>query len=218
VEREAFLSRIRGALAGTDVPPLPEALPATFSSGDGRMFERFAEELGGVGGEAHLLTAGELQSAVAEVARNAGNDGEGASASVVATGVPFREQVLAGLADAGCEVLEVTRDEAARVGLGVTGADLGVCSTGSLLIRMGPGAPRAASLLPPVHLAILPAARLVPGFEELFDAVPELVAGSSQCVLVTGPSRTGDIELSLVRGVHGPMRVIVLVVSSEANP
>lgn len=212
MERDAFLSRLRGKLAGVAVPPLPELLPPTFSSGDGRLFERFAEELGKVGGEARLVTAGDLAAAVADVARNAGADGEGASTAVVAAGTPFRDLVRDGLGDAGCEVIDVTREAAASAGLGVTGAELGVCSTGSVLVRMGPDAPRAASLLPPVHLVVLPEERLVPGFEELFDAIPDLVRNASQCVLVTGPSRTGDIELSLVRGVHGPMRVVVVLV------
>jgi L-lactate dehydrogenase complex protein LldG len=79
---------------------------------------------------------------------------------------------------------------------------------------MGPGAPRTASLLPPVHLVVLPQERLVPGFEQLFDALAEHARNSAQTVLITGPSRTGDIELALVRGIHGPMRVIVLVIAS----
>jgi len=86
-------------------------------------------------------------------------------------------------------------------------------STGSVLVRMGPDAPRVVSLLPFHHLVILPEDRLVAGFEELFAAMPEHALAASQTVLITGPSRTADIELSLVRGVHGPARFTVLVVS-----
>ena len=209
MKRNAFLARVRERLAGVEGPALPDVLPATFASGDGGLFERFAEELAKVGGEARRVPASGLQAAVAEIVG-------GMATGVVASGAPFREAVVAGLAAAGCEVREPTREEAATADIGVTGAELAVASTGSVLVRMGPGAPRAASLLPPVHLVVLPAAHILPGFEELFAAMPELARASAQTVLITGPSRTGDIELTLVRGVHGPTNVVVLFVEGEA--
>ncbi len=205
MERSTFLARVRERLAGVDGPELPDSLPSTFASGDGRLFERFAEELAKVGGEARRVEPGAIAATVAQIAKES-------RAAVVAAGVPFREAVTAGLALAGCKVREPTRDEAAAADLGVTGADLAVASTGSVLIRMGPGAPRAASLLPPVHLVVLAESRLVPGFEELFSELTGRARASAQTVLITGPSRTGDIELALVRGVHGPTNVVVLFV------
>lgn len=208
MERSAFLARILDRLAGVGSEALPEALPATFASGDGRLFERFSEELAKVGGEARRVPAGDVESAVTTLA-------EGERAAVVADGVgPFGEAIRAGLSRAGCRHLAPSREAAAEAGVGVTGAELGVASTGSVLVRMGPDAPRVASLLPFHHLVILPEDRLVAGFEELFAAMPEHALAASQTVLITGPSRTADIELSLVRGVHGPARFTVLVVSA----
>jgi L-lactate dehydrogenase complex protein LldG len=83
-----------------------------------------------------------------------------------------------------------------------------------VLLAAAPEALRTTGLLPPSHIVVLPRERLVPGFEELFEQMPGFVAASSQLVLVTGPSRTSDIEMTLVRGVHGPGRVAVLVVSA----
>ncbi len=207
MEREAFLARVRAALADAAVPPLPASFPRTFASGDGRLFERFAEELAAAGGEARRIPSYALADAVAELAAEA-------RAAVVTPDLgPFLGRVEEGLRRAGCEVLEPTRAAAARADLGITGAVLGVASTGSVLLRAGPDAPRTASLLPPVHLAVLPEGRLLPGFEELCAALPDLVRDASQAVLVTGPSRTTDIERTLVRGVHGPLRVVVLVIS-----
>ncbi len=80
MDRDAFLARVRRQLAGVAGPSLPETLPATRSSGDGRLFERFAEELPKVGGEARRLPAAELAEAVAEAAR-------GCATAVVASGV-----------------------------------------------------------------------------------------------------------------------------------
>jgi len=85
--------------------------------------------------------------------------------------------------------------------------------TGSILIAPGPNAPRVASLLPPAHLAILSADRLVPGLEEIMTTVAELAERSSSAVLITGPSRTTDIEMTTVFGVHGPRVLRVLLVA-----
>ena len=208
MERERFLARVRDALAGAQVPPLPTDLPPPFATGDGRRFDRFAEELARAGGEPRRVPSDGVAHAVAELAKDAQRAVVGADVE------PFRAAVEEGLRRAGCEPLPATPRAAASADLGVTGAVLGVASTGSVLLRPGPGAPRSASLLPPIHLALLPEERIVAGFEELVAAWPEHAGGSSQTVLVTGPSRTTDIERALVRGVHGPLRVVVLVVAA----
>ncbi len=124
-----------------------------------------------------------------------------------------RDAVLAGLAGAGCEAREPSREAAAGADLGITPAALGVASTGSVLVPMGPGAPRVASLLPPLHVVVLPEDRIVAGFEELFEELPRHASETAQAVLITGPSRTSDIERTLVWGVHGPVRMVALAVT-----
>lgn len=88
--------------------------------------------------------------------------------------------------------------------VGVTLADLAIAETGSLLISAGPGKRRLASLAPPVHIVLVPERRLV---ETLEGAV--LGMSDRTTVIVTGPSRTADIEGILIRGVHGPGELIV---------
>lgn len=101
----------------------------------------------------------------------------------------------------------------ARTPAGLTGADAGLADTGSLVLGHGPGRPRLASLLPPLHVAVLPVSRLLPGLPAFLAAQPDALAASSNFVIVTGPSRTADIELIPVYGVHGPKRLEVLLVA-----
>jgi L-lactate dehydrogenase complex protein LldG len=206
VESSAFLDVVRRRLAGVVAPDLPSDLPPTFATGGGQLFDRFAAELDRTGGEAIRVRPDELSARLATVAA-------GCATAVVAPAVDHREAVLEGLARAGCELLDPDRDGAARAAIGVTGVVLGVAATGSVLLAAARGAPRAVGLLPPFHLVVLPEDRLVPGFEELFGRMPALAADSSNLVLVTGPSRTADIEMTLVLGVHGPGRLTVLVVA-----
>lgn len=207
MERDAFLARVRERLDGVTGPPLPEVLPSTFASGDGRLFERFAHELAQVGGEGRRLHTYEIADAIAGLS-------DGATTAVVSSDVgPLIARVEEGLRRASCTVVEPERGAIANADLGITGAELGVASTGSVLVRMGPDAPRAASLLPPSHVCLLEEERIVPGFEELFAELPRHAGEAAQTVLITGPSRTSDIERTLVRGVHGPVRIVVLVVA-----
>ena len=111
-------------------------------------------------------------------------------------------------------VARVGQDAAVRVGL--TGADAALAATGSLVLRSGPGRPRAASLLPPVHVAVVAAGRIVADLESWWAAqAADGLAGvrqSSSVVVVTGPSRTADIAMQLVMGMHGPREVHVVLV------
>jgi L-lactate dehydrogenase complex protein LldG len=71
---------------------------------------------------------------------------------------------------------------------------------------------RMISLLPPVHIAVVHKSKLLSGLDELFTALPEPAERTSSMVLITGPSRTADIEQILVRGVHGPGEMHVVLV------
>jgi L-lactate dehydrogenase complex protein LldG len=202
MDRETFLGRLpRKAAAAA-----PAALPATMVSGDPDTdpWERFASQLALVGGEARRVVESEIGPAVAEAL-------SGCSTAVVSADLgEHAAAVRLGLERAGCQVLDEGRADAASAEAGVTGAVLGVASTGSVLLSSAAGS-RTTSLLPPVHLVVLPEERLVAGFEELFEHLPELGA-ASQLVLITGPSRTADIEMTLVRSVHGPGRLVAIVV------
>ncbi|MPY87110.1 MAG: hypothetical protein GEU99_04230 [Luteitalea sp.] len=95
--------------------------------------------------------------------------------------------------------------------LGLTGADAGLADTGSIVLVSGPGRLRLASLLPPVHIALLARAHLWPTMTAWLMAEASSVQRGSNVVVITGPSRTADIEMTLSRGVHGPGEVHVVL-------
>jgi L-lactate dehydrogenase complex protein LldG len=125
------------------------------------------------------------------------------------------------LRSSGIEILTQTPDTArsaddrralATAAVGVTGADAGLAETGSIVLASGPGRGRLASLLPPLHVALLRRTELVASLFELVTRRPELVTAGANFVCITGPSRTADIEHTLSRGVHGPKEVHVVLI------
>ena len=97
--------------------------------------------------------------------------------------------------------------------LGVTGSFCAIAETGTLVITTGAATPTATMLLPDTHVAVVRADRIVSGMEDAFALVRAEHPGMPRAVhLVSGPSRTGDIEQTIVLGAHGPFRVHVVVV------
>lgn len=103
------------------------------------------------------------------------------------------------------------RFEQARAEIGLTGSDAGIAETGSLVFASGPGRSRTVSLLPPVHLAVVRRGDVCFSMGELFRNRRDLLEATASTTVITGPSRTADIELSLTLGVHGPGRVLVVI-------
>jgi L-lactate dehydrogenase complex protein LldG len=99
-------------------------------------------------------------------------------------------------------------------GAGVSRALYGLADTGSVVLAASPDEPRARSLLPSVHVSLLDENRILPGLADLFEAVGEDLP--SALAIVTGPSRSADIEQQLVVGVHGPGEVHVVLSASSA--
>jgi L-lactate dehydrogenase complex protein LldG len=100
----------------------------------------------------------------------------------------------------------------ANLAVGLTGAQAAIAESGSLVLTSGPGRGRLSSLLTPLHIAVLRRDRIVRTLEDFFTQRPEVPTLGSNCVIVTGPSRTADIEMTLSRGVHGPREIHVIIV------
>jgi L-lactate dehydrogenase complex protein LldG len=94
----------------------------------------------------------------------------------------------------------------------VTGVSHLIAETGTLVVRSAPQEPRSLTLLPPIHIAVAHEDQIVPDLFDLFG--PNAAEGLPSCLtLITGPSKTGDIELQLVTGVHGPGQLHVVLVA-----
>jgi L-lactate utilization protein LutC len=191
------------------------------------LLARFAAEAGLVGAVVHQAeTAAAAADIVLAVARERDVRSVGTWAR---RWLGTAEAAAERLAGAGLDVFEASPERAgdperaarqerlAAAGLGLTTADLAVAETGSVVLASGIGKGRAVSLLPPCHVAVVGADRLIATLAEAgvlleawhADGTP---GAGANVVFVTGPSRTADIELTLTRGVHGPREVHVVFV------
>jgi L-lactate dehydrogenase complex protein LldG len=98
---------------------------------------------------------------------------------------------------------EMTADQAYEFDAGVTEVDYAVAETGTLAIRHRPEHGRLLSLVPFVHVAIVEPKKLLPDLIDLFEILSKEGSGSG-VTMISGPSKTADIEMNTVTGVHGP--------------
>jgi L-lactate dehydrogenase complex protein LldG len=92
---------------------------------------------------------------------------------------------------------------------GITGVDAALAETGTIVVSSGPGRSRLVPLLPPVHIALAPTSKLT---TDLFTWTADRSgAMPSSLTLISGPSKTADIEQTMAIGVHGPKRLIVIL-------
>lgn len=107
--------------------------------------------------------------------------------------------------------VEQFRDELFGLDASVTSAQAGIAETGAVLLVPGPGEPRLLSLVPPLHIVLLRASDILSTFAQAIDSLDPASGMPPNSVLVTGPSKTADIELTLALGVHGPKELVVVI-------
>jgi L-lactate dehydrogenase complex protein LldG len=234
-----FLARIRRemaktpglfAAAPTERPVEPrrrlELLRRELSERRPQILDRFRAEFEGVAGVFHrLATAAEVPAALERICRERDarrvvawpteDLGVAIAPALGAAGIAVESMPRAGVAEAERTRL---RQVVAAADLGVTGADLAGAETGTLVLLSAAGRPRSTSLLPPCHVAVFDGVALVESLEQLglaleawHDGPPPPERGA-MVNLITGPSRTADIELTLTRGVHGPKEIHAIFV------
>jgi len=205
--RDAILGALRQGLRGTAVPPLPplreRALPSD------QHVATFTSMLTRVGGTVDVVV--DLAAARARLAELLA---EANAHTVACSDAPELRGLLP-------ETVRTLRHDAPRDALlaadcGLTSAQFAIAETGTLVLCSGDERHRLASLLPARHICLLPRARLRGTLAEVLATVHRDGAPSSRTItFVTGPSRTADIELTLVVGVHGPKFLHVLLLYYE---
>ncbi len=99
--------------------------------------------------------------------------------------------------------------------VGITGCFCAVAETGTLMMCSSPDTPATVSLLPETHIAVVPASRILPYMEDAWNLARKELGTLPRAVnFISGPSRTGDIEQTIVLGAHGPYRVHLVIVES----
>ena len=102
--------------------------------------------------------------------------------------------------------------------LGITAAQWAIAETGTLVLESERERNRLASLVPPVHVAIIQAGQIRRTMSEVLNLIKNSEVGLSRAItFITGPSRTSDIELTLAIGVHGPGKLYVIVIDENAK-
>jgi L-lactate dehydrogenase complex protein LldG len=208
--REAILRDIRhnlgreALLAVSAPPPVRMIIPTVPVSA---RIERMLDRVRALAGKAiHVRTGAEAAEYVAGVTKGRTSIASN-SAFLRETGITALSGVVSGITDA-----EQLRGLCATADFGITSADYALTDTGSLVMIASPSEARLISLLPPIHIAVVPVERLLSGLDEFYTLVPKPADRTSSTVFITGPSRTADIEQLLIRGVHGPGEIHVVVV------
>ena len=191
------------------LPPIVSAVAGEAASPP---VERFREALEAVAGHC-VVVRGEAEAA--EVLRQVL---ERVNARRVALSDSPLVQSVIGRARPEAELLtDASKSELFGCDAGVTGAQWAVAETGTLVLESDEERHRLASLVPPVHVALIEASRIRRTLSEVLGILGEKGRdGLSRAVtVITGPSRTSDIELTLAIGVHGPGELFVIIIEPD---
>jgi L-lactate dehydrogenase complex protein LldF len=164
------------------------------------LVERFSQELETVGGHAYRVEQNELSRRLIEFLKE-----HNINAAMIWDSVSGLDE--SALSEAG---VRAERSVDPTLKAGITGALSAIAETGTLVIPSGKGQPLSASLLAEFHIAIIHSSQIVWSLDEALQK--KEVRNASAVALVTGPSRTADIEMTLTIGVHGPKELHVFVV------
>ena len=216
-ELASFLSELRPRVEPcAPLTPLPES-DATVRqvSPDENLIERFAQAAASAGMHVHRTSDADWIASIGDVLQDCD-----AKTSFVApqpdSALPLvrADELTAALAGLGIDVRPTPDDETLfNVDTAVTGVSAAIAETGTIVCPSGPELARGASLIPPLHIAVVAERQLVP---DLCDFFARLDSGTlpANVNLITGPSKTADIEGILVTGVHGPGQVHIVLITN----
>ncbi len=216
--RDRILNKLREARRPfEDAPPRPAAyMPVTqlTDTSPDALLEKFTEMLVGLSGEVYVVEGD--QAACDKVLELLASHEATHILAWDFAHIPINGLDVA-IRDAGIEITQPTLQDDSRpdviakidgAQVGITGVDAAIATTGTLAVSTGPGRGRIPTVLPPVYIPIITLDQLVPNIEawladERADGMTKM-RDRANVAFISGPSRTGDIEMELILGVHGP--------------
>lgn len=211
--QEAFFARIRESLKDRGAPvELPSDLEvARVTAAGADLVTLFMDRAKQVGMRPEWVADDQAAAAkVVEIVTAAG----GANAILPEEDIPARTLIAEGLKARNIRLLDVNdRDAAFDADFGITGVTWAIAETGSLCVDSGGAHRRLASLAVPNHIAVVRTSRILPDLLDFAARVsPDDIPANM--TLISAPSKTADIEMILVEGVHGPKVVHIIVIAS----
>jgi L-lactate dehydrogenase complex protein LldF len=166
------------------------------------LIKRFATELSSLSGEFTLCNAQELSERIFEQLQK----------YAISSVISWDEgQLPFGLVDSlRSKGIRVSQEFDPEINAGISGVEAAVAETGTLVLTLEKGKPHFVSLIPEIHFAILKASDITQNLSQIFSS--NKLEKASMTTLISGPSRTADIEMTLTIGVHGPRQVHVFCV------
>ncbi len=208
-----------GARSNSQAAAASAAVPVSPSARRAELASTFARELEEVGGNfLGILTAAEVTSRIVTLAGEIGAKtvalGQGVVSDMDAIGEALERadfKVVRTIPVADTERAAM-RERVANADMGIAEADFAIASTGTLAVVSTEDRPSSLTLLPPASLAIVQIDRVMANLAEVLAEMGPGGVAANRLTLITGPSRTADIEKRIVLGVHGPKSIHVIVV------
>ena len=220
------LDEIRRALGRSETvrpAPLEPFIEAVASQGSDEILALFTREVTAVGGHVQRAENGEeVAASIAQICHEAGVTEVALSGAPLLAEISLESQLAARklVAVRSTDFLPDERERLiarlASCGAGVTAIDYAIAETGTLVISSDEEHGLIVSLLPPIHIAVLRRQQIIESMAAVVGKVKaDLMGRARPCraaTFITGPSRTGDIELTLSIGVHGPKELHLIII------
>lgn len=212
--RQRIFDRLYAAGLGKELSETgPTPMPQTWSRPEN--IERFRKQMQSMRAEVHLVTAGNWTERMKDIARQRGWK------EIICGTDPF----VAGAVQAAwaekteglpelvryTEPIETFKKQMFAIDAGITTTVGAVADTGAVILWPTPAEPRLLSLVPPVHIALVDAGKIYNSLDEAMHLQGWKEQMPTNALLISGPSKTADIEFTLVFGVHGPKEMIVMI-------
>lgn len=219
--RDRILAKLRGARPAEPLPhpdPAPHYAARARNESKAERLARFRTGIEGFHADVHITTDADWPTLLTRLCADKGV-GTLLFGAHTPAGRRLEPAAFAGttLRPWAGQVEDLKADLFHKVDAGFTQTRGAIAETGSLILWSSADEPRTLSLVPPIHFALLDAARIHPTFYDALVSENWAAGLPTNALLISGPSKTADIQQTLAYGAHGPKELIVLVINAEGD-